>query len=213
MEQLIKKISIIYRWDYFPFTIYACILLLGRLLLPLDFGDDIYFSNVLNDQNIIAYLISRCSNWTSRILIEAALVVVAKYSILWRILDVGIMILTAASISKLTTEQPSRKINWIITYLSATLSYTVYNSAGWMATTLNYSWPLAFGLFSMISIKKLYWIKKYVDLNMRCILLHLFLLQMLSRCAQSCWAFTSFSRCISIIVKKLWTGTWLCKRW
>lgn len=41
-------------------------------------------------------------------------------------------------------------------YLSATLSYTVYNSAGWMATTLNYSWPLAFGLFSMISIKKLY---------------------------------------------------------
>ena len=155
MELLIKKISNIYRWDYFPFIIYAGILLLGRLLIPLDFGDDIYFSNVLNDQNIIAYLISRYNNWTSRIFIEAVLVVVAKYSIIWRILDVGIMILISVSISKLTTEQPSRKINWIIMYLSATLSYTIYNSAGWMATTLNYSWPLAFGLFSMISIKKI----------------------------------------------------------
>jgi len=78
VELLKKKISSIYRWDYFPFIIYAGILLLGRLLLPLDFGDDIYFSNVLNDQNIIAYLISRYNNWTSRILIEAVLVVVSK---------------------------------------------------------------------------------------------------------------------------------------
>lgn len=155
MELFMKKISNIYRWDYFPFVIYAIILLLGRLLIPLDFGDDIYFSNALNGQNFIDYLVTRYNTWTSRILIEAVLVLVAKHNLLWRILDVGIMILTAVSISKLTTEHPSRNINWIIMYLSATLSYTIYNSAGWMATTLNYSWPLALGLFSMISIKKI----------------------------------------------------------
>ncbi|MEN2777339.1 DUF6056 family protein [Acetivibrio clariflavus] len=157
MKYLLDKVKKLYVWDYFPFIILALGMFLFHFSIDLGWGDDSYYITMLNKNNlnILPFIVNRYYNWSSRLIIESFLIILVHFEWLWRILDTAIMVLIAVSISKLIPSCDTRLKNWIITSFVFIYPINHMNSAGWIATTMNYSWPLAFGLFSMIPIKKI----------------------------------------------------------
>ena len=157
MRILINEIVKLYKWRYFPFVVLTLGMLIFHSTIKLGWGDDHDYTMVLNkgNLNVIPFIIHRYYNWSSRLIIESFLIILVHFQWLWRILDTAVMVIISVSISKLIPSSDIRKSNWIIAGLVFIYPISHMNSAGWIATTMNYSWPLAFGLFSMIPIKKI----------------------------------------------------------
>lgn len=157
MKYLENKIKQLYKKEYFPFIILAIGMLIFHLIINVNFGDDLSFKKVLQQNNLIEWLKIRYITWSSRTVIEFVMVIILGCSIfLWRILDVAIIVLLAISISKVFLNNSSRRNNWIIVALIFIYPFRDMSSAGWGATTLNYLWPLSFGIYSFIIIKKIF---------------------------------------------------------
>lgn len=155
MNYLKNKTSRLFNHKYFPLLIFTFAMLIIHAKLKLGWGDDTWFFDMLNGTDKLSFVISRYNLWSSRILIEYILLALVRYSFVWRLLNTSVMLLTVFSISKLFLSSYFKKINWIIISLFLLIPFNIHSSAGWIATTLNYLWPLAFGLFSMIPIRKI----------------------------------------------------------
>lgn len=132
------------------------LLFLGLVMMHTHFtinrGDDLYFQNPAISE-IFNWLGFRYNNWSSRIIIEAVLVFLLKLpSFFWFIMNSLVIMLIIYTISYIFTKKTLLEI---VLVFSLFFLYPFYqlNEAGWYATTLNYLWPLALGLFSLIPIK------------------------------------------------------------
>lgn len=156
----VKKSSLLM---YFPFLIFFAIVFLWHFrLIPA--GDDLYFSRVYYEQNIFVFLGSHYETWTSRIIIEFFITIFAGLpQIIWNFLDSIIFTLIAVLIPKLTfsTTKIGGKKSFIYNSLSCVLVllyiFTIDGalwSAGYIASTLTYTWPLFFILLHFYVVKK-----------------------------------------------------------
>ena len=138
-------------------AIFAFIMLLYHVILKVNFGDEVnYFSKQLDKYNLFEWLFSRYNKWSSRLIIEAMLVCLSRNLltvniVLWKVLDFGFWMLLAYSLYKL-----SHKVSLFALFILL-LIYPFRDMAatGWMATTLNYLWPLSLELYSLIALDKL----------------------------------------------------------
>lgn len=123
-----------------------------HFFLNLNYGDDLYFSTIsLNE--LINWLMKRYCEWSSRIFIEATLVITLKLpNIIWMLINTSMIFLLGFSISYLFTKNTFKEK--LICLLSVfLLPIYLLNEAGWYATSINYLWPCALGVFSLIPIK------------------------------------------------------------
>lgn len=60
------------------------------------------------------------------------------------------------SISKIFVKENKKAMNNMIFWLLIMYPVSRWSGAGWAATSVNYIWPLALGLFSLISIRKMW---------------------------------------------------------
>ena len=144
MKKILKNIL--------PYIVLFTILLIFHMLMK-PCGDDFWFSKELSNSSLIEYIVFRYNNWTSRIIIEPFLLLFASSNMyIWRIIDVLIFILSMVCIIKLVDKNNNYKLT--ILGIILFLIYPIYelSSAGWIATTTNYSWPFAFGIFSFIPL-------------------------------------------------------------
>lgn len=140
---------------YFPIILLTIIMIAFHLRFQIT-GDDFYFSNVLNSDSIVKYLINRYNSWTGRLIIEFFLASILSIGFwLWKIIDIIVVDILYIVIAKLINSEDQEYINWLILIFILLYKFTAMRSAGWAATTLNYLWPLSFGLASLIPIKKL----------------------------------------------------------
>ncbi|WP_455797622.1 DUF6056 family protein [Clostridium butyricum] len=164
MKEIKNKFYRLQKNDSFPFLILLFGMLLIHLIIRLNYGDDLYFKDVLSHQNLIEWLRERYMTWSSRLIIEAVMVsLLTFYLKIWNIIDVLIILLLGVSIAKVFTSY-NKKTNWIIVCMIFIYPFLDMSSAGWAATTINYLWPLSFGIYSFVIIKKIYnnkSIKKY----------------------------------------------------
>ena len=122
------------------------------------FIDDLHFmtTNPLQD-GLIAMNINVYHNWSSRMIIYPVMVSLSLAHIwLWRILDLAIWLLLAVSISKLFTKHEDASSNWFLAALMMVYPYWHMATAGWIASTTNFTWPLAFGMFVFLTLKLLW---------------------------------------------------------
>ncbi len=161
--------------DTSPFVLLAAGGLLLHVFLILNWGDDVFFRDSIQPENVtlLSFLIERYFRWSSRLIIEAVMVIVTHAPILWWFLDTAVMVLAAHSLSRLLPGM-DKKTNYLLVCLVFIYPFIDMRTAGWIATTMNYIWPLAFGLYAMLSIKKilngeLLKTREYV-LNILCIL-------------------------------------------
>lgn len=128
------------------------ILVFAHCLFRINTADDIFFKNI-ELSNIFTWLGTRYNEWSSRLIIEFIMVILLHLpAIIWYILDSLMILLVAYSISYLFTKNTMRdKILSLV--LTCIYPFFEMGGAGWYATTINYLWPMACGLFSLTAIK------------------------------------------------------------
>lgn len=119
-------------------------------------GDDVYFSNTVIS-NIFGFLGFRYQEWSSRILIEFVLVIMCHLPhFCWYIMDSLMILLVVYAMNKLFVRKDIYFV--IVAFLLFFLyPFSQMKEAGWYATTINYLWPMACALFSLIPLKNAFY--------------------------------------------------------
>ena len=130
-------------------------LLISIFITPNQYDDDFFIEKATG--NIISFVGSRYYDWTSRVLIEFLLCSVLKISkYLWILLEAIMVAICGYSISKVFIKDNKNENNFILLFMVLIYPLNVMASAGWAATTVNYMWPLAMCLYSLIPIRKIW---------------------------------------------------------
>lgn len=137
---------------YSPLIIFVGLMIILHLILGFN-GDDIKYAKILNNQTLVDYINFRYYNWSSRVIIDAVLAILARQNmIIWKILDIIIYTFGVYYIIRLVNKNYSKKITFFAILLVLMYPFYEMASAGWISTTLNYSWCLAFGMISFIPL-------------------------------------------------------------
>lgn len=115
--------------------------------------DDVLFSKYLINSSFMEFLIDRYHGWSSRIIIESVLTLLTMQDmIIWRILDSLLITVGIYHILNFINTKNNNNIAIIGILLCLMYPFVDMSSAGWMATTLNYSWCFILGIISMIPL-------------------------------------------------------------
>ena len=119
--------------------------------------DDLFFYTIPQETNIMSFVIERYDIWSSRILIEYILChILQSPLILWWYLDSLIFTFIAILTYKLINGE--NKLFYSILSCILCLSFIfsshyALGSAGFITTTINYTWPLFSGLLAIYILK------------------------------------------------------------
>lgn len=141
-------------YNFSPELILIIFLIVFHLKMDITTGDFNWFSHILDTKNMPEYWVWRYSTWSSRLLIETLLILFTHIPIVWHIIDIALCVLLAVSVRNIisTRDEYSAYLNWIVLLVLACYPILDMSSAGWIPTTMNYLWPLSFGLFSISMI-------------------------------------------------------------
>jgi len=156
MENLKKKVKSLFEGDYRGIAILFVLEFILFFTIQPNRYDDAFYIQSVTGTSALGFAISRYQKWTSRVLIEATLGIIFQVSkYLWIFGTVFCMTLIGYSISKLFIKKENKK-ELIMMVLWLLLLYPIekMSNAGWAATTVNYIWPLAFGLYALIPVRK-----------------------------------------------------------
>lgn len=152
-----KKILEDNKKEIILYTFLFLIMLIKHIFAKTGTGDDAWFLNY-SQLGIKNFTILRMETWTSRNIIEAFLILFVKNGKwLWTIVDSLMFVLIAYDIYKIVS---SKKHNYYmlgcIILIISFFPFRMLNQAGWYATTINYIWPLALGLYVLSFIPRTY---------------------------------------------------------
>ena len=137
------------------FVLFFCVIVLTHLCIREYKGDaPTFFSKILDQYSFLGATAMRYKTWTSRIIIEIPLYWFS-YDLrvqAWAIVDILMFVILLLSLMKLT----HYKHNKLVIFLILLYPMIEMSSAGWIATTINYLWPLALGCASFVLLDKLY---------------------------------------------------------
>lgn len=123
-----------------PFILMTGIFLVYHLLITVTTGDDVeYFKHALDDLSLLEFIKIRWEGWTSRIIIEVIIVVLESCTLVWKIIDVVLLICIVYMMCKMSG---NIKNSWICCFFAIIYPFEDMSTAGWIATTVNYIWPL-----------------------------------------------------------------------
>ncbi len=151
MKGIKESLRALVRTPAFPLLCLGFVLAVAHLFFDTGLGDDKWFAEQLAGEratleNWVAFLQQRYQTWSSRIAIEGALVLCARYPLIWRVADALICIAVIAMISNLVNPERSRTKNIIICICTFLFPLRILWETGFLATTINYLWPLAAAL-------------------------------------------------------------------
>lgn len=149
---------------------YSLIILFLCLLIAHSFYtggvDDNFFASYFNQLFILNksnFLIFRFETWSSRIFIEFFLSVLAKFPVLWMILDSLIITIIAILMPNLlisnfkSLEDDKKGLYYLIScnlvMFFLYVNFVSFLAPGFIAGTLNYVWPFSFGLINIFVLK------------------------------------------------------------
>lgn len=119
----------------------------GNGLTPNEGGDDNFFRTVANQQGVLQFVHSRYETWSSRVLIEGTLFFFVTHTVLWRIVNsLAILIIIYVpyrSILRNDNKEQNRRLFLLAAGVVVMGPLELLYNTGWIATTLNYLWPLA----------------------------------------------------------------------
>lgn len=119
--------------------------------IKLGTADDVWFLEK-SKMGLINYTQMRIRTWTSRNIIELVMLILLNINKwVWIVLDSGMFVLILHSLRKIVC--PNKGNDWFITFFLMIIiilfPFQIFGDAGWYATTLNYVWPLALGLYGL----------------------------------------------------------------
>ncbi|MTB35409.1 DUF6056 family protein [Streptococcus uberis] len=129
--------------------IFIVIMTIGQVVIPV-MGDDAFF---INQSFSVDWLVGRYQQWSSRIFIEAILILISKQLWLFRVFNAIIFV---SLLDLLTESSFGRHIKglFLVAIFFLFLPVTLFLSAGWLATSINYLWPITAGIFVIKQLDK-----------------------------------------------------------
>lgn len=145
------------------FTLVSLIVILSiaQSFIP-SVGDDPFFTDQLFS---IGWLIGRYQQWSSRIFIEAILILVSKQMWLFRLINAIVFVLLIDSLVKVTLGRRIESL-LLIAIILLFLPVTLFLSAGWLATSVNYLWPITVGTLIITGLDKKLTIKRGIGISL-----------------------------------------------
>lgn len=138
--------------------IYALVIAFYQLVMKEYYGDTLaYFARAIPDMSVsslMAELHSRYMGWTSRILIEVPLFILAHgmHMVLFGIANWIMHMMLLLSFMYLTDYRHNR----VLVCLMLLYPVALMAGSGWMTAYITYFWPLACGVTAFVSLKKMY---------------------------------------------------------
>ncbi len=142
---LLKSIKAEYR----PFLILFAGALLVHLFLPLQWSDDAVFAKEASEMTLMVFL-----RGSSRLLTDTMTYLFARYHLLWRLCNPLVLTVMAIVISRLLTCKNAVLKNTVIC-IGILYPAMVIVDAGFIATTVNYLWPVTCGLICLLPLQRL----------------------------------------------------------
>lgn len=167
MKNKLSRVLIEY-WDIIGIAVLYFIL---HLFMHTDYWDDIGTTQIFVNYNgnIFQYLKDMYMLWSSRIFIQAIWPIVGYFpNMVWKILDVLIICIWYYYFKQLilllcNRSRENNKERIIIVGMFCAFPYALMGTAGWMTTTMVYTWTFAascyfiYLLFACINEKKIRW--------------------------------------------------------
>ena len=151
-----KQKIISFWYKNYAYIIFLSVVILAHSTVRI-YNDDEYFTKALDNSTLIEFVCFRYEVWSSRVIIEFLLALLARTPILWAVLDIFVFFVLGNSLIRLLSLDKKEDVHSRALVLGCCflIPARAYNGAGWIATTLNYLWPCALALFSMVPDKKL----------------------------------------------------------
>ena len=134
---------------YHPFLLLFVIAVIVHILLPVNWGDDKVF------RVSTAVPFAQFMQGKARPLTDGLTFIFSRYNILWRISNPFILVLMAKSLTDLIPAKNKK----LTTFLFCTLPLyptMAMVDAGFIATNINYLWPITFALVNLLVFQKIY---------------------------------------------------------
>ncbi|SEK57137.1 hypothetical protein SAMN05428989_0372 [Pseudoxanthomonas sp. GM95] len=132
----------------------ACIHLFGISDAPV--ADDAYFAKMLSQYSLGDYLIHRYHTWTGRLPIEGLLVVLVHHTWIWRACNavlMALLIVATARLARVGTALSQGGAMALVFALFMLITPQIqFESSRWLTGSLNYLWPAALGLWSLVPL-------------------------------------------------------------
>ena len=146
-----------YLWQFLPLITLFTVMLVIRGRLGIVADDANFFQFVPLDSSYPSYAMDRWQHWTSRVTGEIVTVMMLHLPfIVWRVLDCLVYVLIAVCLQKIFNPKKERKTDWLITGIVLTFPLFAMGTAGWAATSCQYSWCLLAALVpTVVLVKKL----------------------------------------------------------
>ncbi len=141
----------IIRKEYLPLLVFAGIQLVFHIFMkePQESDAMWFFSRQLDAYTLKDYLEARYAVWSSRLLIEAVLVYLSRSMFWWKVFDWAAWVFLAWSFAGLFPEEKRETASYLVVGFLCLYPIWDLRTAGWIATGVNYTWPLALGVYSL----------------------------------------------------------------
>lgn len=121
-------------------------------------GDDwVFYSVLVQGNSIPAWLMFRWETWSSRLLIEGVLCLITHSIWAFRVLDSAAMVILAWALCRLAGAEKRPGMLAVSAAMVTTIPFAVLRSTGWMATSLNYYWPLTATALALVPLADGLW--------------------------------------------------------
>ncbi len=143
----------------FPLFVLWTVIIVAHFIFPTSRADDAWFAKILEGdkltfENWSRFLRERYQLWSSRIAIEGLLILMTRFPLLWRVIDTLVCISISILLARLSNPENNRTKNIVLSALWFVYPMHLTWTAGFIATTLNYTWPLAAALLAITPMVK-----------------------------------------------------------
>lgn len=111
-------------------------------------GDDVHYLRYVNTDGYLNTLILRYQTWSSRLVIEFFLMLFSKNFLLWRLLNSIVMFGTVILMCKYIFKKIEAKSLLLVFAIYCFIPLHIMGETGWIATSINYHWPVFFAMIA-----------------------------------------------------------------
>lgn len=143
--------------NYYDYATVFVLYFLPHLFMGFYCWDDIQYTNFLEEYhyNIFNFISLQYQHWTSRVFIETAVIIFGWLPpIVWMIVDTLMIVLLYYSLSSIVklfvkNNEAGQRYKLCQLLLFMSFPYALMGTAGWLTTTINWTWMLALFVYSM----------------------------------------------------------------
>lgn len=116
-------------------------------------ADDAWFSRALEQRSLWEFMAWRYDQWSGRLPIEAALVLLVNHAWAWKLINGLMWLLFCYSAGKIALAGRSAASSTALAFVALMLisPRTLYAATWWITGSVNYLWPTALGLYGMLA--------------------------------------------------------------